>query len=163
MTFKFSPTRVMTLGNLGSVTNRNVGDIFPMPPRDFFNPPMTTPQFPQNLMRQTLNGVHRFKGVAFGDLPTDVPVALQDQTNIPGPTLPSTATVLNARVPVSPMTVVTWGAVATASSLLSLYHGMKRNNSLGWGLWWGFMGAMFPLITPTVALAEGFAVRKGRK
>src|ERR1700741_1310947 len=80
MPFKFAPTEVMTLG---SVTQRNVGDFFPMPPRDFYNPPRTTPQFPQNLMRQTLNGFNRFKGVAFGPLPMDIPVGLDAQPNDP--------------------------------------------------------------------------------
>jgi hypothetical protein len=39
----------------------------------------------------------------------------------------------------------------------SVYHGMKRHNgSIGWGVWWGFLGTLFPVVTPTVALAQGF-------
>lgn len=50
--------------------------------------------------------------------------------------------------------------VDTASMAASAYHGYKRNNSIGWALWWGLMGAMFPIITPTIALAQGFGKRK---
>ena len=39
----------------------------------------------------------------------------------------------------------------------SAYHGVKRNNSVAYGIWWGLMGAMFPVITPTIALAQGYA------
>lgn len=47
--------------------------------------------------------------------------------------------------------------VATASMAVSAYHGYKRNNSIGWALWWGLMGSMFPIITPVIAVAEGYA------
>ncbi len=47
-------------------------------------------------------------------------------------------------------------AFVFASSTASFYHGLKRNGSLGWGLWWGFMGAIFPGITPAYALYQGF-------
>lgn len=52
--------------------------------------------------------------------------------------------------------------IATAASVgLSAYHGYKRNDdSLGWGLAWGALGGLFPIITPAVAFAEGFAERK---
>jgi len=53
-----------------------------------------------------------------------------------------------------------WGALSTASLGLSAYHGYKRNDSVGWGLWWGLMGGLFPVITPAIALAQGFGDRK---
>ncbi len=49
-----------------------------------------------------------------------------------------------------------WVALSTVSMALSAYHGYKRNNSVGWALAWGFLGAMFPVIVPTIALAEGY-------
>lgn len=49
------------------------------------------------------------------------------------------------------------------SAIASAYHGYKRNNSVGWGIWWGVMGALFPIITPGVALIEGFGKRAGSK
>lgn len=56
-----------------------------------------------------------------------------------------------------PMPVrIIWGVLSTASFAASVYHGYKRNDSLGWGIWWGFMGALFPVITPTIAVAQGF-------
>jgi hypothetical protein len=60
-----------------------------------------------------------------------------------------------------------WGAASIASGAASLYHGVKRNDgSVGWGLWWGLMGTIFPIITPIVAIASppGFAkVKRKRK
>jgi len=52
--------------------------------------------------------------------------------------------------------------VAYASSGIGVYHGYRRNNSLGWGLWWGFLGFMFPIIVPAVALAQGLGKPKAR-
>ena len=49
-----------------------------------------------------------------------------------------------------------WIALSTASMAACAYHGYRRNNSVGWALWWGLMGSMFPVIAPTIALAEGF-------
>lgn len=47
-----------------------------------------------------------------------------------------------------------------ASASVSAYHGTRRNRSVGWGIWWFVMGATFPLITPTIALAQGFGRSK---
>jgi len=55
---------------------------------------------------------------------------------------------------------LTWGILSTASFAASVYHGYKRNDSLGWALGWGAMGALFPVITPTIALAQGFGQPK---
>lgn len=55
---------------------------------------------------------------------------------------------------------VIWGALSTVSMAASAYHGYRRNDSVGWALWWGLMGAMFPVITPTIAVAQGFGRRK---
>lgn len=55
------------------------------------------------------------------------------------------------------------GILATASVAASAYHGYKRNRSVGWAVWWGFMGGLFPVITPAIALAQGFGKRKTRR
>jgi hypothetical protein len=59
--------------------------------------------------------------------------------------------------------VPTWRRViAGAGAALAVYHGYKRNHgSLGWGIAWGALGALFPLITVPVALAQGFGEEKG--
>jgi hypothetical protein len=53
-----------------------------------------------------------------------------------------------------------WGSLytvlAVASTGLSAYHGYKRNDSIGWALWWGFCGGLFPVVTPAIAFAQGF-------
>jgi hypothetical protein len=50
----------------------------------------------------------------------------------------------------------TWNVIRTVSMVASVYHGYRRNDSVGWALWWGLMGSIFPIITPTIALAQGF-------
>jgi len=55
---------------------------------------------------------------------------------------------------------IAWGVIATASFAASVYHGYKRNDSIGWAIWWGAMGALFPIITPTIAFAQGYAKPK---
>lgn len=50
----------------------------------------------------------------------------------------------------------TWLLISIASSVASAYHGYKRNNSLGWAAWWGLVGYVFPVVTPVVALAQGY-------
>jgi hypothetical protein len=47
-----------------------------------------------------------------------------------------------------------WGVIGTVSMAASAYHGYARNGSIGWGLWWGLMGSLFPVITPTFAVAQ---------
>lgn len=53
-----------------------------------------------------------------------------------------------------------WYAASAASFAASIYHGYKRNDSVGWAIWWGLMGALFPVVTPTVAVIQGFGKRK---
>jgi hypothetical protein len=55
---------------------------------------------------------------------------------------------------------VIWTVLATASAAASAYHGYKRNDSIGWGIWWFFMGGLFPVITPVIAVAQGFGKEK---
>jgi hypothetical protein len=56
---------------------------------------------------------------------------------------------------------VAWGVASTASAAASAYHGYRRNDSLGWGLWWFLMGALFPIVTPVIALAQGYGKPRG--
>lgn len=62
--------------------------------------------------------------------------------------------------PISTPVRIVWGVLATASFAASVYHGYKRNDSVGWAIWWGVMGALFPVITPTIAVAQGFGKPK---
>ena len=56
--------------------------------------------------------------------------------------------------------MIAWGILSTASMAASAYHGWKRTGSWGWTLGWAFMGGMFPVLTPAVALAQGFGKPK---
>jgi hypothetical protein len=53
-----------------------------------------------------------------------------------------------------------WSMLSVASGAASAYHGYKRNQSIGWGVWWFLMGSIFPIITPAIGLAQGFGKRK---
>lgn len=109
----------------------------------FFNAPPTSPQEPQNLLRPTssgctscaaLNGLGRLRGTGFRGLG-----ALGE----PG----------GARLAI-------YSVIGIASTALSAYHGYKRNNAVWGAILWGFMGAIFPVITPVVAFAQGYGKRK---
>lgn len=54
----------------------------------------------------------------------------------------------------------TWVVIRTVSMAASAYHGYRRNQSIGWALWWGLMGSVFPILVPTIAIAEGFGKPK---
>lgn len=48
-------------------------------------------------------------------------------------------------------------ALSLGSAAASTYHGYKRNRgSVGWAVVWGLLGGAFPIITPAVAVAQGF-------
>lgn len=53
-----------------------------------------------------------------------------------------------------------WGLLSTASAALSGYHGYKRNNSVGWAIGWFVLGSFFPVVTPVIAVAQGYGKRK---
>jgi hypothetical protein len=51
-----------------------------------------------------------------------------------------------------------WGIASLVSSVVSGYHGMKRNNgSIGYGALWFFLGGIMPVFVPLVAIAQGYA------
>jgi hypothetical protein len=56
-----------------------------------------------------------------------------------------------------------WRTIAAVSTAVSAYHGYKRNNSVGWALWWGFCGGFAPIVTPAIALAQGYGKPRGKK
>lgn len=48
----------------------------------------------------------------------------------------------------------------TAAIAATVYHGYKRNNSIGWALAWGLAGSVAPIIAVPVAIAQGFGQPK---
>jgi hypothetical protein len=51
-------------------------------------------------------------------------------------------------------------AVTVGGAAGGAYHGYKRNRSIGWAVWWGLMGALFPIFTIPIAIAQGFGKRE---
>jgi hypothetical protein len=52
-----------------------------------------------------------------------------------------------------------WTLLSMASAGASAFHGYRRNQSVGWAVAWGAAGAVFPVITPAIAVAQGFGER----
>ena len=52
------------------------------------------------------------------------------------------------------VSIAVWSVFGTASMLASAYHGYARNQSIGWALWWGLMGSMFPGVPVAIGLAQ---------
>lgn len=51
--------------------------------------------------------------------------------------------------------LVRGGAVAAL-----VYHGYKRNHSIGWAIGWGLVAVLSPIIGGAIALAQGFGKTK---
>jgi hypothetical protein len=54
------------------------------------------------------------------------------------------------------------GILSMVSAGMSTYHGYRRHGTVGAAIGWGVLGAIFPVITPAVALAQGFGQPKRR-
>lgn len=58
---------------------------------------------------------------------------------------------------------VVWTGVSVVSAFASAYHGAMRNKgSVGYGFLWGVAGALSPIVTPAIAVAQGFAKPESR-
>jgi hypothetical protein len=166
-----APTEIMTLGRLGAAFEPMVRTNWMGQPR------RVTPQQPQNLLRQTTLGglfgtarlLHGLGAVGDQVLATSASDPMVDVTqssgdpvamNLPGlPTFPwqkSSPTVqLGA--------VIATAALSLVSAGISAYHGYRRDRSVMAGVGWGFMGAIFPVVTPIVSIAQGYARPRGRR
>jgi len=63
-----------------------------------------------------------------------------------------------------PLPAPLWWTLVSASIALSTYHGIKRHRgSIGWGLLWGGLGGLFPIVVPAIAIAQGLGtpIKKG--
>ncbi len=60
-------------------------------------------------------------------------------------------------------TALEWALAAAgiASTAGLIYHGYKRNDSIGWAIGWGLLGGIAPIIAWPVAVAQGYGKRKG--
>lgn len=122
--------------------------------------PRTTPEYPQNLLRPTSK--------ACADCSSQ-PYTMDDNTrrNLAG--LAGFAGLhgfgrLSGIEMDSPFVRGLVLTLSVVSSGASAYHGYKRNRgSVGWAVGWGVLGALFPIITPAVALAQGFGKSRGRR
>lgn len=56
--------------------------------------------------------------------------------------------------------VTAWSVLATAGAASGAYHGYRRNKSVGWAIAWAVLGAIAPVVTIPVSLAQGFGKPK---
>jgi hypothetical protein len=54
------------------------------------------------------------------------------------------------------------GILSLASAGTATYHGYRRHGTIGAAVGWGVLGALFPVIVPAVAIAQGYGQPKGR-
>lgn len=58
----------------------------------------------------------------------------------------------------SPTASALWEIATPLSIAISAYHGYKKSyDSIAWGAVWGVLGGLFPIITPTIAVLDGYA------
>jgi hypothetical protein len=147
---RFQPTQVMTLGRLGIVDQYDKG-VSPQWTTDFGPVPLVNPGARlQYRIRQTvLSGL----GAVSPLLNTALEVA-------PNPYVDAVVDASDVERTDARKTLERVGYVMQVSGLVSLYHGYRRHNSLAWGLGWYAMGVIFPIITPVVAVAQGYGKRK---
>ena len=55
---------------------------------------------------------------------------------------------------------IAWQIASIVSGAACAYHGYKRNESVGWAIGWFMLGSAFPVITPAIAVAQGFGKPK---
>ena len=116
--------------------------------------PATTPAYPQNLMRPSgVKGCTDCTSAAYR-------LGIDSRRNMAG--IASLAGAhgfgrLSGLETVSPELRMGVYALSALSAGASAFHGYRRNRgSLGWAIAWGLLGGVFPVITPAVALAQGF-------
>ena len=124
------PTNVMTIGGLG------IGAVSPSWRFNFLNPARTTPQEPQNLLVQTIQGAGVGGLGATMNADGSMTLTKSEQGTIG----------------------ISMLVVAALVGGVSAVHGYRRNKgSKGWGTVWGIAGAVFPAPALSVALIQGFA------
>lgn len=77
------------------------------------------------------------------------------QVAAPVPTAPPSVSAADLLVSYQPTTFTY--LLSTIGMGMAAFHGYRRNNSVGWALAWGALGAAFPVITNVIAVAEGYA------
>ncbi len=55
---------------------------------------------------------------------------------------------------------VWWSVVSAVGAGAGIYHGYKRNDSVGWAILWGIFGGALPVISIPVSLIQGFGKEK---
>jgi hypothetical protein len=155
-------TQVMMLGRIGDV------QIAPEYKVDWVHSASTYRE-PQNLLRPV---VQNYPSSAFGVIYNVANEAtlgkigrFLGQANGPGNATPPATDVLappadaNGQPTTYTVPVAVYAMLGTISAGASAYHGYRRNQSVGWAIWWAAMGYLAPVITPAIGLAQGWGKR----
>jgi hypothetical protein len=132
---EFAPQEDLSIfgDTIDGVPNPLIPHVHPYPTR-YHGPIFNQPQAMQPY-RERPYGVAPFTGVGADPVPSTVP-------GVPMRTFPV----------LSPW----WKAASAISAAACAYHGYKRNQSVGWALWWAAMGGIAPVIAPVIAVAQGY-------
>jgi hypothetical protein len=116
---------------------------------NYRHPPRTSPRQPQNLLRPTAKGCTDCG-------PQPMGLGSVGVTGLSGLKAVGDA-YAEGRIPTGVW--IGYSVLATVSAAACGYHGYKRNNSIGWAVVWFLFGGWFPVITPVVAVAQGFGTK----
>lgn len=166
-------TEIMTLGRV------RLGAFEPMLRSTWMEPRRITPQQPQNLLRVVAlsglgNTARLISGLGqVGESVIDPAMTSGSGATIidprPGdpvaslPWQPKWPWQKDAPVAVQIGTVLAAASLSVVSAAVAGYHGYRRDRSAMAGVGWAFVGALFPVVTPIVAFAQGYARPRGRR
>lgn len=114
---------------------------------NYRHPPRTSPRQPQNLPRPTAKGC-----TTCGPQPMGL-----GEVGVRG--LLGLKAVGDAyeEGSISPGVWVGWSLISTFSAIACGYHGYQRNRgAVGWTVVWFLLGGAFPILTPAVAVFQGY-------
>lgn len=159
-------TEIMTLGRIGAFE--------PMLRATWLQNRRVSPQQPQNLLRAVaLGGVYGTARLlaGLGDVGDDAlqvvhPIAselttVSDPVAMGVPSPPRLPWQKDSPLPLG--WIISTASLSLVSAAVAGYHGYRRDKSAMAGVGWGFMGALFPVITPVVAFAQGYARPRTRR
>lgn len=106
--------------------------------------------------RPTMGQLRTWLGIPLALADVVAPAALP--VTVPQP--PSLAGVWDSLQASEPFTLK--GVLTFISAVASGYHGVRRNDSIFWGVVWFAAGAWLPGIVPMLSVAQGFGVRRDR-
>lgn len=117
--------------------------------------PRTTGAYPQNLLRPSMAGCTDCTSQSYAQ--TIDPDTRRNFAGVASMIGMHGMGRLSGIEDISPGLRTAMYVLSALSAGASAFHGYRRNRgSIGWALGWGFLGGLFPIVTPAIAFAQGF-------